>query len=270
MEKVRGHQPRRKGTRVERELQEFLDSRNLPNLRVAGSGSRQEAFCDVVAWRRPPPGAGSGEATIPLQTVFVEVKYRAEGGRIYVPDDLVEKAERVGAAWIIAVRMKGSHGFWVYDHQTWLADNRPGSFLIERSQCGRFKTLSAFFDAGQVSQPAGPPEEEIKVPEEDKEPVGRSQAEPRNHTNEYGIHHATSERILLKQAIARAGLIDPEQTIRILREAHRALREEMTTRGEQIARIAGRLMRQDLRTTLMERDIRDAVKVIERESKLPV
>ena len=273
MEKVRGHQPRsarRKGTRTEREIQEFLDSRGIPNLRVAGSGSRREAFCDLVTWMPPRAVPGDGKVSEHHQTVFLEVKYRAEGGRIYVPDDLVRTAEKVGAAWIIAVRMKGSHDFWVYDHQTWLADNRPGSFLIERAACGRFKTLSGYFDAGQVSQPAGPPEEEIKVPEEDKEPVARSQAEPRNHTNEYGIHHATSERILLKQAIARAGLIDPEQTIRILREAHRALREEMARRGEEIARLAGRLMRQDLRTTLMERDIRDAVKVIERESKLPV
>jgi len=237
---------------------------------VAGSGSRREAFCDVVFWRRPPPRAGSGEATIPLQTVFAEVKYRAKGGRIYIRDNLVKTAEKVGAAWIIAVRMR-SRDFQIYDGEAWLADNRPGSFLIERSQCARFKTLNAFFDAGQVSQQdSAPPEEEIKVFEEDKEPVARSQADPRNHTNEYGIHHATSERILLKQAIARAGLIDPEQTIRILREAHRALREEMARRGEEIARLAGRLMRQDLRTTLMERDIRNAVKVIERERKLPV
>ena len=256
MEKVRRHQPRsarRKGTRTEREIQEFLDSRGIANVRTAGSGSRREAFCDLVTWMPPRAVPGDGKVSEHHQTVFLEVKYRAEGGRIYVPDDLVEKAERVGAAWIIAVRMKGSHGFWVYDHQTWLADNRPGSFLIERAACGRFKTLSGYFDAGQVSQPAGPPEEEIKVPEEEKEPVEsqsmhtltRRGEETKDDPREYEYGTRTRSRKILEEAIAKTGLIDT----RILKEAQTALTEETTRQANEIAQTAGRLMRQDLRRT---------------------
>jgi len=203
-----------------------------------------------------PPRAvpGDGKVSEHHQTVFLEVKYRAEGGRIYVPDDLVRTAEKVGAAWIIAVRMKGSHDFWVYDHQTWQADGRPPSFFIERSQCGRFKTLSAFFDAGQVSQPAGPPEEEIKVPEEEKEPVEsqsmhtltRRGEETKDDPREYEYGTRTRSRKILEEAIAKTGLIDT----RILKEAQTALTEETTRQANEIAQTAGRLMRQDLRRTI--------------------
>jgi len=270
MKKAR-HQPKRKGTRAERQLQEFMDSYNIPNLRTAGSGSRRTAFCDVVTWRRPPPGAGSGEAKTPLQTVLAEVKYRSSlTPRIYIRDDLVETAEKVGASWIIAVRMKGC-GFYIYDREMWLVDGRPSSFLVERSR--GFKTLSGYFDTGQASQPAAPPEEEIKVPKEQKEPVGsqsmhtltRRGEETKDDPREYEYGTRTRSRRILEEAIAKTGLIDT----RILKEAQTALTEETTRQANEIARTAGRLMRQDLRRTILERDIRNAVKIIERK-RLPV
>jgi len=71
---------------------------------------------------------------------------------------------------------------------------------------------------------------------------------------------------LAKEAIAKAGLLR-EGKIRIHKKAHIALLEEMTRRGTEIAKTAGRLMRQDLRTTLMKRDIENAIRIIERDRK---
>ena len=86
-----------------------------------------------------------------------------------------------------------------------------------------------------------------------------------NYKNQYGMLHVHSERII-KQAIADAGLLseDPDQKIIILKEAHVALTEEMTKLGEELSRIAGRLMRQHLRKIVSEKDIKNALKVYKR------
>jgi len=87
-----------------------------------------------------------------------------------------------------------------------------------------------------------------------------------NYKNQYGMLHVHSERII-KQAIADAGLLseDPDQKIIILKEAHIALTEEMTKLGEELSRIAGRLMRQHLRKIVSEKDIKNALKVYKRK-----
>jgi len=90
------------------------------------------------------------------------------------------------------------------------------------------------------------------------------------YKNEYGIYHTWSEKII-KRAITKAGLLteNPDQKIIILKEAHIALTEEMTRLGEELSRIAGRLMRQELRVVVTERDIKNARRLRERKKSNP-
>lgn len=139
--------PRRKGTQVEREFQQILDDHNIVNLRVAGSGSRSNAFCDVVCWS---PGG----------VLFVEVKYRRDGSvPIKFPYDLNDAVRCVNnticrreatdllspARWVIAIRRHGSRDFGFYDEAMWHSYGGPDYIRVTDHFFSQLRSFAYFW-----------------------------------------------------------------------------------------------------------------------------
>ena len=73
-------------------------------------------------------------------------------------------------------------------------------------------------------------------------------------TDRGGLYYVWGERII-KDAIIRDGLIDPESSIIIFKEAHAELMEILEKAAIEISRNAGKLMRERLGKMVTRRDI---------------
>jgi len=74
------------------------------------------------------------------------------------------------------------------------------------------------------------------------------------YKTEGGLHYTWGERII-KEAIIKKGLIDPDSRIIILKEAHAELMETLERAAREISKRAGKIARERLCGTITEKDI---------------
>lgn len=128
-----------KGTRAERLLQEQLEERGYVTVRVAGSGSRDTAFCDLVTWHPR------------YSAVFIEVKSRALGSSVSIPNNMIVTSEIVSdyasdaVLWVLAIKVPGSSSFRFYDQEMLEGDGHPKWIKVNGRNLSRMKTIEDFF-----------------------------------------------------------------------------------------------------------------------------